>query len=335
MLVITPTSGSAIAASSAIWPDAAHRHLEHEHLRARRRAEDRQRQPDLGVEVRVRGDDAQLRREHRGEQVLRRRLAGRAGDADHLRRRAPAATRARARRARPAGRRRRSRAPRVAERPSPRARARPARPTRRPRSAAAAYAPPSTCSPGSPTNRSPGPAARESIDRPLRARSPRAAAGSQRAAAPAACGDPLRRSSSRAPQRLARDGDVVERHLAPAGELLALLVALAGDHHDVARRRASATARSIAARRSARCTTSAPRDRRPAISAMIASGSSERGLSEVTIATSASSRGDPPHQRALAAVAVAAGAEHADHPARARAARAARSTFSSESGVCA
>ena len=50
---------------------------------------------------------------------------------------------------------------------------------------------------------------------------------------------------------------------------------------------------------------------------MIASGSSERGLSEVTIARSASSRRDLPHQRPLAAVAIAAGAEHDDHaPAR-------------------
>ena len=35
MFVITPTSGSQIAASSAIWPGAAHRHLEHEHLGVR------------------------------------------------------------------------------------------------------------------------------------------------------------------------------------------------------------------------------------------------------------------------------------------------------------
>ena len=36
MLVITPTSGSAIAASSAIWPKPRIAHLEHEHLGARR-----------------------------------------------------------------------------------------------------------------------------------------------------------------------------------------------------------------------------------------------------------------------------------------------------------
>src|SRR5688500_12670078 len=35
-------------------------------------------------------------------------------------------------------------------------------------------------------------------------------------------------------ERLPRDGDVIERQLAPALELLALLVALAGDDDDVA-----------------------------------------------------------------------------------------------------
>ena len=74
------------------------------------------------------------------------------------------------------------------------------------------------------------------------------------------------------------------------------------------------------------------------ISSMIRSGSSERGLSEVTIATIRQARRDLAHQRPLAAVAVAAGAEHADHPpggaprARPEVARR-RSTFSSESGV--
>ena len=50
---------------------------------------------------------------------------------------------------------------------------------------------------------------------------------------------------------------------------------------------------------------------------MIACGSSLRGLSEVTIATSASSEAMPAHQRTLAAVAVAARADDADDaPAR-------------------
>ncbi len=48
------------------------------------------------------------------------------------------------------------------------------------------------------------------------------------------------------------------------------------------------------------------------ISAMIASGSSVRGLSEVTTATSARPRATSAHLRALAAVAVAAAAEHHD-----------------------
>ncbi len=74
------------------------------------------------------------------------------------------------------------------------------------------------------------------------------------------------------------------------------------------------------------------------ISSMIRSGSSERGLSEVTITCVGQARRDRAHQRPLAAVAVAAGAEHADHPPgglgwplQQFAGR--RSTFSSESGV--
>ena len=70
-------------------------------------------------------------------------------------------------------------------------------------------------------------------------------------------------------------------------------------------------ARAIAARRSASTTSSGRAAPAPArISAMIASGSSLRGLSEVTTATSASRRATVAHLRALAAVAVAAAAEH-------------------------
>ena len=50
---------------------------------------------------------------------------------------------------------------------------------------------------------------------------------------------------------------------------------------------------------------------------MIASGSSLRGLSEVTIARSARSHRDGAHQRPLAAIAVAARAEDRDHAAAA------------------
>ena len=48
---------------------------------------------------------------------------------------------------------------------------------------------------------------------------------------------------------------------------------------------------------------------------MIASGSSERGLSDVTTTRSASARRDLAHQRPLGAVAVAAAAEHDDQAA--------------------
>ncbi len=60
----------------------AHRHLQHEHLGAGRRRQDLQRQADLGVEVRLARDRAPLRSEHREQEVFRRGLAGRAGDAD-------------------------------------------------------------------------------------------------------------------------------------------------------------------------------------------------------------------------------------------------------------
>ena len=69
---------------------AAHRHLEHEHLGPGRRAEDGERQADLRVEVLGGGDDAPVRREHPGEQVLRGGLARRPGDPDDLRAQAPA-----------------------------------------------------------------------------------------------------------------------------------------------------------------------------------------------------------------------------------------------------
>ena len=128
--------------------EAAHRQLEHEHLGARRRREQLERQPDLGVEVRAARRDGAVRRDQRGDQVLRRRLADRAGDGDHVRGElAPPGARERAERrdgmlggehgaASPAPPRR---APRPARASTPQAPA---------RSASAANAPPSTRSPG-------------------------------------------------------------------------------------------------------------------------------------------------------------------------------------------
>src|SRR3954451_16663001 len=105
-------------------------------------------------------------------------------------------------------------------------------PTRTPHaplaSACGANRPPSTFPPASPTKRSPWPTPRESMTTRW---------------GPAACGAGL---PSRAPaawatrsgdqsrtERLAGDGDVVEGDFAPAGELLALLVALARDDEHV------------------------------------------------------------------------------------------------------
>ena len=160
-----------------------------------------ERQPDLGVEVLAVGDASRrCGREQRGEDVLRRRLAGRAGDADDRARRARAARRvasALQRGERVVGAR--ARAPGAAPRAAvARARARRARPRRRPRAPAPRSAPPSTCSPGSPTNRSPGPTARESIT--ARAGPPRAGRR-RRSAPPAAAATRAAASRSRATSR--------------------------------------------------------------------------------------------------------------------------------------
>ncbi len=65
-------------------PGAAHRHLEHEHLRVRRRSQQRERQADLRVVVLRARHRAPLRARDRRKDVLRRGLARRASDPDHL-----------------------------------------------------------------------------------------------------------------------------------------------------------------------------------------------------------------------------------------------------------
>ena len=75
IVVITPTSGSAIAVSSAICPKPAHPISSTSTSVPVGRAEDRQRQPDLGVVVRRVGDHAPVRGDQRRDQVLRRGLA--------------------------------------------------------------------------------------------------------------------------------------------------------------------------------------------------------------------------------------------------------------------
>ena len=68
-------------ASSAIWPGAAHRHLQDERLGARAARTRTVSGSPISV-FRLRGGrhDAAVEREHRRQDVLRRRLAGRAGD---------------------------------------------------------------------------------------------------------------------------------------------------------------------------------------------------------------------------------------------------------------
>ena len=138
----------------------------------------------------------------------------------------------------------------------------------------------------------PGPAARESIVDALGARGRRRrGCGQQRA--------PAARATRSGLQRLIARGAATPRRAAPrarrsrrrtascaALELLSLLVALAGDHHHVARLGAGDRQRDRLA--PVRPRARRPARRRPRISAMIASGSSERGLSEVTITRSAS-----------------------------------------------
>ena len=134
-----------------------------------------------------------------------------------------------------------------------------------------------------------------------------------------------------APSALAGHRHVVERDLAPGLELLALLVALAGDHDHVAGS-APAIARAIAARRSTSCSTpgggrrgSRRRSRRdPRSGGCPRSRSPGRRAVRRSRPSAAACRGRGHHRsrtRRSAAPAV--------RP------RAALSTFSSESGVCA
>ena len=297
-LVITATSGSAIAASSAIWPAPAHRHLQDQGLGVVGGFEHGQRQPDLGVEVLDVGVDPAG--QQRPGDVLDRGLADRAGDARAPRRRARGARRGPApaapqrvlgrRRPRPASRsalaasRRRAEAARGELGPR-------RRPRRRPRAPPAANSPPSRLAAAQAEEEIAGTAGagvdrrppRRPARRPRRGPRPRARRRSP----------PAGRASRRAPQPpqlLAGDLAVVEGDLAAALEFLALLVALAGDDDGVAglgpaerqRDRGAAVDLDLDL---ARSPSSAP----AATSATIASGSSERGLSEVTTARSESS----------------------------------------------
>ncbi len=302
--VMTPTSGAAIAVSSAIWPAPRIPISSTSACVPARRGEDRQRQPDLGVEVLRVGHRAQALAEHRREQVLGRRLADRAGDRDDRARelvaprvgqRAERDDGVVGRRARPR-RRRRSASACWGSTSTPHAPA---------SSARAANAPPSTRSPRMPTNRSPGRTSRESM---LTRCGPAAAGAGRDEPRPGGAGDALRRPFAHAapPVRPSTSSNGVTTPPAswPCSWPLPATTTTSPA-------RASSTASPIAARRSS--STVAPGAR----------AGDDLGDDRLRVLRARVVRRDDhdvgqlarrgAHQRSLAAVAVAAGAEDADH----------------------
>ena len=88
-LSTTPIDGGAIAASAAILPGMARRHLQDQEVGVGGRAQHRPRMAELVVERPGRGDHLAQRRQHRGQQVLGRGLARRSGDPDDASARPP------------------------------------------------------------------------------------------------------------------------------------------------------------------------------------------------------------------------------------------------------
>ena len=85
MLVTSAIVGRAIAHSSAIWPSPRMPISAITISVVGLEPEQRERQPDLVVETPLGGDGLGMRCAERAEDVLRRRLPGRADDGDHLR----------------------------------------------------------------------------------------------------------------------------------------------------------------------------------------------------------------------------------------------------------
>ena len=257
--VITPTSGRAISRERADLPEPAHAHLGDDDVGVGLEAAERERQADLVVEARP--------------PLRRARTCGR-----------------RARRGCPSSRSSRTEPVIATTRASLRAR------TARPSAASAANSSRGTSVAAAPRarassrNATPPPTRDEEVAGRDAARVDlHPCDGRPRRLEPAEAAQLLQRQRDhvRAPsaQRLARRLAVVERNRL-VGELLPLLGALAGDQHDVAvaRRLDRARDRGRAVELDLHVAVA------PAtISSMIACGSSLRGLSDVTIATSASS----------------------------------------------
>ena len=187
--------------------EAAHRELEDADLGVGLEPAERQRDADLVVEARLRGDRAGRRRAERGEDVLRRRLAGRARDPDDARVRAVTHERAE----------RGERLERLVR-------------EQRRRGAADERL---VAELGAPADRDEQIAVLDAARVDLDAGDllgVRVQLAERRQLVERAAGS---RGRSEPAQRLARDLAVVERDRA-VGELLALLVALAGDHDHVA-----------------------------------------------------------------------------------------------------
>ena len=226
-------------------------------------AADRQRHADLGVVAPLGGDRAPLGRADRGEDVLRRGLPHRAGDRDE----AGAAAVAHA-----AGERR-QRGEGVVGDKRCRGAAREAR-------ASMKSAPPPTA-----TKRSPSSTRRESVWRPVTSVAQGAASSAPGASSRTSSSERgiMRWFSARATLRLPPR---CRRTASRPVRLLPALVPLARDHDDVA---GPGQLDRPADRRARSGSTSGSPVIPARISSMIACGSSLRGLSEVTIATSESS----------------------------------------------
>ena len=322
-------------------PSAAHPHLQHQRLRAGRRGEQLQRQPDLGVEVAAADERAAVRLQERGEDVLRGGLAGRAGDRDRLRAQlaAPGAREPLERCQRVLGGEHRacalSELLRMLRRDEHAPGARPRAPARRSGRRRASR-------PGRPTNRSPATTARESIA--TRAGPPASAAPGAARRAPAAsatcCGvhdliaRPLRPSARSASRATVTSSNGSFSPPASSWPCSWPLPAITTTSPASARGNAHGD-RGAAVDLDATPGTPAASGMPATISSTIASGCSERGLSEVTTVRPRAARAIAPICGRLPLSRSPPQPKTHEQAARRSARARPAGTFSSESGVCA